>query len=143
MQTQAQTETKALAGLLAAEIPGLKWDTHDDLCDCIFQRIGFWTNPYIGQTMRVRFCCLWKELAKDYPHLIQEVPHFYNYNTHKYEEKPHEWNGETDMPRAIWYRHLSTKTGTPLPEVREQYRDQEPPRGIPKPKTKRQTWRLR
>jgi len=140
---KTETKTEALAQILTAAIPGLQWETHDDLCDCTFQRIGFWTNPYIGATLRMRLCCLWKELAKQYPDLIQEVPHFYNYNTHKYEDKPWDWNGEFDMPRAIWYRHLASKTGLPLPEVREQYRDQEPPKGVPKPKQLRRTWRLR
>jgi len=89
-------------------------------------------------------CCLWKELAKQYPDLIQEVSAFYNYNTHEYEAKPWEWNGEFDMPRAIWYRHLATKTGTPLAEIRQEYADQEPPKGVLRKQVKpRKTWRLR
>jgi hypothetical protein len=139
-----ETKTEALASILAAAIPGLQWDTHDDLCDCTFQRIGFWTNPYIGATLRMRLCCLWKELAKQYPDLIQEVSAFYNYNTHEYEAKPWEWNGEFDMPRAIWYRHLASKTGAPLAEVRQEYADQEPPKGVLRKQVKpRRTWRLR
>jgi hypothetical protein len=140
-----ETKTDALSSILTAEIPGLQWDVGDDLCDCTFQRIGFWTNPYIGQTLRVRLCCLWKELAKDYPYLIQEVPAFYNYNTHEYEPKPWDWNGEFDMPRAIWYRHLASKSGRPLAEIRQEYADKEPPKAVPKKRVAkaRPTWRLR
>lgn len=139
-----ETKVDTLPSILTAEIPGLEWDVQDDLCDCTFQRIGFWTNPYIGATLRMRFCCLWKELAKQYPDLIQEVPAFYNYNKGEYEAEPWEWNGEFDMPRAIWYRHLASKTGLLLPEIRNRYRDQEPPKGVSKPKAQpRPTWRLR
>jgi len=127
---ETATKTDALTSILTAEIPGLKWEVGDDLCDCTFQRIGFWTNPYIGATLRVRFCCLWKELSKDYPHLIQEVPAFYNYNTHEYEVEPWEWNGEFDMPRAVWYRQLASKTGQSLAEIREEYANQEPPKAV-------------
>jgi len=142
---KTEVKSEALRAILTGEVPGLEWEVGDDLCDCIFQRIGYWTNPYMGQTLRVRLCCLWKELSKDYPDFVQEVPFFFNENTHQYESAPHDWNGEFDMPRAVWYRQLATKLGLSLPEVREQYRDQEPPKGVPKPKIqpRRRTWRLR
>ena len=119
-----------LTSVVPDEIPGIEWDVGDDLCDCTFQRIGFWTNPYLGATLRMRFCCLWRELAKQYPEFIQEVPAFFNYNTRKYEEQPWEWNGEFDMPRAIWYRQIASKTGRALPDIREEYADQEPPKAV-------------
>ena len=38
-----------VAHAFSDNIPGVEWEYHDDLCDCTYQRIGFWTNPYIGE----------------------------------------------------------------------------------------------
>lgn len=132
--------------LEAEDTPEVLWEHDDDLCDCTFQRLGFWTNPYLGQTMRVRFCCIWAEIVKDYPQFVEEVSHFYNYNEDKYEDAPREWDAEFDMPRAIWYRQLATKTGKPLDYIRHAYHDAEPPKGKPKPVKKTRggtSWKLR
>lgn len=108
-------------------LPEIRWVHGDDLCDCTFQRIGEWTNPYIARTLRIRFCCVWAELLKDYPDLVQEIPGFYNENTDEFETDPWAWNGEGEMPRAIWYRQIQTVTGLPLDEVRLKFRDRPVP----------------
>ncbi len=118
-----------ILALLNDKLPDITWDYDDDLCDCTFQRIGYWTNPYLARTMKVRFCCLWAELAKTYPHLIQEIPAFDNYNTHEWESEPHQWNGEDDMPRALWYRQLAVRKGLSLETIRNLYADKQPPKG--------------
>ena len=110
-------------------LPEITWQHDDDLCDCTFQRIGQWTNPYLGRTMRVRFCCVWAEILKDYPQYVEEIPAFYNYNEDKFEDAVWEWDSkDADMPRAIWYRQIQTITGRPLDEIRMRFRDKEPPR---------------
>ena len=118
-----------ISAFLMDTLPEIKWQHNDDLCDCTFQRIGEWTNPYIARTMRVRFCCVWAEILKDYPQFVEEIPAFYNYNTEEFQDEPFEWDSEdADMPRALWYRQIQTITGKPLEEVRERFHDKEPPR---------------
>lgn len=125
--------TEAGVDLQLAATPGVMWATHDDLCDCTFQRIGFWTNPYMGATMLTRLCCMWKKLNEMFPGMVQEIPAFYNYNAGSYVEVgPQEWNGDSDMPRAVWYRHLAAKTGLSLEQIRQEYANQEPPKAITK-----------
>jgi hypothetical protein len=138
--TQTKLLTNLLAAIIPAEIPGVEWAMHDDLCDCTFQRIGEWTNPYIGKTLRVRFCCIWAELHKQYPNFVQELDGFFDHNTHRFVHEVRDWDGDFDMPRAIWYRHLASKTGKSLSEVRQEYADKEPPKGVrkvwPKPQSR-------
>lgn len=118
-----------MGALLMDTLPEINWQHDDDLCDCTFQRIGLWTNPYLARTMKVRFCCVWAELLKDYPQFVEEIPAFYNYNTGDYQEEPFEWDStDSDMPRALWYRQIQTITGKSLEEVRERFHDKEPPR---------------
>lgn len=118
--------------LAMGTLPEVHWVHDDDLCDCTFQRIGLWTNPYIGRTLKVRFCCVWKELLREYPDFVQEIPAFYDYNNHKYISEPWEWDSrDSDMPRAIWYRQIQAVTGRPLDEIRMQFRDMEPPKRRP------------
>ena len=110
-------------------LPEITWKHDDDLCDCTFQRIGEWTNPYLARTMRVRFCCVWNEILKDYPQYVEEIPAFFNYNEDKFENDPWEWDSkDADMPRAIWYRQIQTITGKSLDEIRTRFRDMEPPK---------------
>lgn len=116
------------------EVPEFQWEIGDDECDCVFQRIGDWTNPYIGRTMRVRLCCMWAEIYKDYPQFVQEIPAYFNWTTREFEHEPHEWNGEDDMPTAFWHRQLAAETGLSLPEVREKFKDIAPPKGVKRPK---------
>jgi len=124
------------------EVPEFRWTLEDDECDCVFQRIGEWTNPYLGRTHRVRLCCIWAELYKEFPQYVQDIPAFYNHNTGEYEPEPWEWNGEADMPRAFWYRQLASLMGSSLEEVREKYKDQQPPKGTPRPKLVQQEVRV-
>ena len=69
--------------LFTGQIPEIDWEHGDDLCDCTFQRIGYWTNPYLARTMEVRLCCIWKILAEQNPEiaaLMQEIPAYDDYN---------------------------------------------------------------
>ena len=121
-----------ILGLLSAGIPEEQWTNQDDLCNCTFQRTGDWANPYLGRTQRVRICCLFSELYEQYPHLVQEIPAYYDENTGEWESKPREWDGEQDMPTAIWHRQLAVKTGMPLEDIRDVYANQSPPKGTPR-----------
>ncbi len=85
------------------------WDVQDDQCDCTYQRIGYWNNPYIGETLEVRLCCVWGELEKQYPQFFRRT-----------QIEPAAWNGEADMPRSIWYRQQAVVTGKPLAALREE-----------------------
>lgn len=113
-------------------VPEVRWLTGDDLCDCLFQRIGDWTNPYIGRTHRVRLCCEWGELSN--PQYVQEIPAYHSENEDLYYTEPREWDGETDMPRYLWIRQVAVQMGIPVSEAREALKDQQPPKGTPRPK---------
>ena len=68
--------------LLLEHIPEIRWEHGDDLCDCTFQRIGYWTNPYLGRTLEFRICCSWSKLIELHPELqefVREIPAFDNY----------------------------------------------------------------
>ena len=128
---------KSLPGqnILSTEMPEIRWEQGDDHCNCTFQRLGFWTNPYIGRTLRVRICCIWAELYKDYPQFVQEIPAFENYSDgDKYEYEPHEWNGEADMPAHLWHRQLAVLRNEPIEDIRERFENVPPPKGTPRPK---------
>ncbi len=94
------------------------WNIQDDLCDCVFQRIGYWFNPYLGETLETRICCLYAEWEKQYPHLFRRT-----------QAEPAEWNGESDMPRSLWHRQLSNHLGVPVSEARDL--NLAPPKGKP------------
>ena len=94
------------------------WDVNDDLCDCDFQRIGYWNNPYIGKTLEVRMCCIWAEIYKSFPQFVRETS-----------VEPAQWNGETDMPKSLWHRQLAAELGMKVAEAREM--GLEPPQGQP------------
>lgn len=140
MTTTSKPESPAVAEALAilaqtAGIPEIHWLPDDDACDCWFQRIGEWTNPYLGRTLRVRLCCLWGELYKQYPQFVQEIPAAYDVNRHKWVREPAEWDSEdVDMPRPIWYRHLAQQQGRPVGDIRQEYskRRKERPKAVPK-----------
>ena len=112
-------------------LSGVDWKMHDDLCDHIYQRIGQWTNPYLGSTHELRLCCIWAKLYEQYPEYVRDIPGWFDHNTNTWQEGQLEWNGEDVMPRAIWYRQLAVKEGRPLSEIRAEYADQEPPQGTP------------
>lgn len=115
-------------------LPGVNWLLGDDLCDCTFQRIYETTNPFIGSTLRMRLCCLWAELAKNYPELVQEIPAYFNGNLRRWETEPADWDSEEmDMPLYLWYRQLARQTGKSLAEIRVAYaeRSDERPKRVP------------
>ena len=114
------------------DLPEVRWMHGDDLCDCTFQRIGEWTNPYIGQTMRVRFCCVWEKFEELYPDLFETIPAYYDGNRDKLVREPAVWDADHDMPRDIWYRQIQSVTGASLDEIREKFRDKEPPKAVKK-----------
>jgi hypothetical protein len=131
LSDQAAAAVAAALGV----IPEEWWDVNDDRCDCTYQRIGLWTNPYLAETLEVRMCCIWAELYKLFPQHVRTVPAFQNYNTNEWETTPLEWDGEADMPPSIWYRQLARKTGRTVADVRAEYcdRDDERPRGVVRP----------
>jgi hypothetical protein len=128
---EATPYEKAMA-LAALEPPEVRWMHGDDLCDCTFQRIGEWANPYIGKTETIRFCCVWQKFKEQWPDLFMEQNGYWDDNEKKYQPVS-EWNAEIDMPRDIWYRQLEAITGKPLPQIREEYASQDPPKGITRP----------
>lgn len=95
------------------------WNAEDDLCDCTYQRIGYWFNPYIGETEEKRICCIDKKLREWFPECFRTTV-----------QEPAQWNGEADMPKAIWHRQLAAELGMPLSQVRDM--GLEPPKGQPR-----------
>jgi hypothetical protein len=128
----AEIAPDMLAMLASTAIPEVTWDVGDDLCDCTFQRIGFWTNPYLARTLRVRFCCIWDEIFKEYPEHVQEIPAFVNYNQGEdvYVVEPLAWDASHDMPRALWYRQKSSEMGLPIGIIRDMFEKEEPPKAV-------------
>ena len=120
--------------LLTGQIPEIRWEQDDDLCDCAFQRIGWWTNPYIARTMEIRLCCIWKILIEQNPEiagLVRDIPAYDDYHENRWVSEPAAWNSTGhDMPRALWYRQLSVQENKPLEQVRREYDHLEPPRKV-------------
>ena len=116
--------------LAISELPDVQWKMHDDLCDCTYQRIGMWTNPYLAETLEVRMCCIWAELYKQYPQFVRTIPAFWNYNSEEWETEPRAWDGETDMPASMWHRQLARKMGIAIADAREMAT--QPPKGQPR-----------
>jgi hypothetical protein len=116
--------------LLGDELPEITWVHGDDLCDCIFQRIGEWSNPYLARTLRVRMCCLWDRIYAEHPDLVELIPAYHDQNADKLLEDPLEWNGDHDMPRWLWHRQLSTILKKPLDEIRRRFGEQKPPQAV-------------
>jgi hypothetical protein len=116
-----------IEALSVGMLPDVQWKMHDDLCDCTYQRIGMWTNPYLADTLEVRMCCIWAEIYKAFPQFVRQVPAFWDYNTEEWVTEPAEWNGEDDMEVSMWHRQLARQTGKSLAEVREM--GIEPPKG--------------
>ena len=112
-------------------LPEAAWLHGDDACDCTFQRIGLWKNPYIGETLEVRMCCIWAELYKLFPQFVRVTPAYLT-GDDEWDTSVREWDGEHDMPRDIWYRQRARIEGLMLTEVREKYATQSPPAGTPR-----------
>jgi hypothetical protein len=119
--------------LIGTTIPEFQWEHEDDLCDCSFQRISYWMNPYIGETEKIRLCCLYKELEDSFPHLFQHIKGYWDDDEREWITGQMEWNGENDMPRALWNRQLSIREGLPIEAIRKRTRLLEPPKGVPLP----------
>ena len=116
------------------EMPEFTWTHGDDLCDCTFQRIGEWTNPYLARTRRVRVCCLEDRMLDGNEDLVQDIPGFFNDNTWLLETEPWVWDGEDDMPEHLFMRQTAIIQGLSLDETRVKFEGVEPPKGIPRPK---------
>ena len=139
MTTTAQVNPgqDILMALATSGIPEMDWKHGDDLCDCTFQRIGMWTNPYLGRTLKVRLCCIWAKLYAMFPECVQEIPAFMDYNNgDKYMPEPAVWDGDTDMPPHLWHRQAAVQMGLPLPIVRKLLEGKESPRAVPKTEVK-------
>ncbi len=132
MESLADRQASEIVAALGM-FPETAWDVNDDACDCVFQRIGFWTNPYIGETQEVRLCCIWEELYKLFPQHVRRTKAFYDYNANEWSPGPRQWNGEADMPPSIWYRHVANRDNITVAEARERYAHLSPPVGIPRP----------
>ena len=105
--------------------PTVHWLLGDDLCDCTFQRVGEWANPYLGKTLRVRMCCIWAELYKQYPEYVQECG-YYDPNRGTYTNTPAEWDSQdAAMPIYLWHRHLAAFEGLSVGEIRHKYAGRE------------------
>jgi hypothetical protein len=113
-------------------LPETFWNHEDDACDCTFQRIGMWKNPYIGETLEVRMCCIWAELYKLFPQHVRVTPG-YLVDDAGWDTSIREWDGESNMPRSIFYRQMARKDGISLAEARQRYAHLEPPKGTPLP----------
>ena len=116
------------------EMPEITWTHGDDLCNCTFQRIGDWANPYIARTRRVRVCCLANRMLEGNEDLVQDIPGYFNENTGEFETEPWVWNGEDDMPEHLFMRQTAIIQGLSLDETRVKFEGVEPPKGIPRPK---------
>ena len=126
--------TEATHKLHPTTMPEFIWTHGDDLCDCTFQRIGEWTNPYLARTRRVRVCCLEDRMLEDNEDLVQDIPGFFNDDTGLFETEPWVWNGEDDMPEHLFMRQTAIIQGLSLDETRVKFEGVEPPKGIPRPK---------
>lgn len=126
--TTQELSPAVVEALAIGNLPDVQWKAQDDLCDCLYQRIGMWTNPYIAVTKEIRFCCIWAKIEELFPGYAREVPAFYDYNADQWVTEPVAWNGEDDMPAAIWHRQLARATGVSVSEARAM--NIPPPKGV-------------
>ena len=124
-----------IEALSIAELPEVQWSNQDDLCSCVYQRIGMWKNPYLAETHEIRLCCIWAKLGEQYPDFVRTIPGYFDENRKEWITEPKDWNGETEMPKAIWFRHLARKLDRPIEDIRAEYADKDElrPKGTPKP----------
>jgi hypothetical protein len=133
--TTTQLDRDIIHALALSDLPDVMWVHDDDLCDCVFQRVGMWKNPYLATTHEIRLCCVWQKLGEQYPDLVRTIPAYRDENTQSWITEPWEWNGEDEMPTAIWYRHLARKEGISVGDARAKYASRlaEKPKGTPRP----------
>ena len=124
-----------IEALSVGNLPDIQWNDLDDLCDCVYQRVGWWKNPYLAETLEIRFCCVWAEFYKQYPQHVRFIPGYWDPNHKEWLTEPMEWNGESAMPKSLWYRHLARKLNRPLAETRAEYVDKDElrPKGSKRP----------
>ena len=124
-----------IEALALASLPDAVWTNQDDKCDCVYQRIYQTRNIYLAETHEIRLCCIWAELGKQYPDFVRTTQGYWDPNNQEWITQPQEWNGETEMPKAIWYRHLARKFGRSLEDIRAEYagKDELRPKGAPIP----------
>ena len=134
--TLAFTEApyKSNNSLHPTTMPEFIWTHGDDLCDCTFQRIGEWSNPYLARTRRVRVCCLEDRMLEEHDDLVQDIPGYFNEDTGLFETEPWIWDGEDDMPEHLFMRQTAIIKGLSLDETRVKFEGVEPPKGTPRPK---------
>lgn len=132
-ETRQELSPAIIHALSIGSLPDVEWLHGDDLCDCTFQRVGMWKNPYLAETLEIRLCCIWAKLAEQYPDSVRTIPGFFNENTQEWITQPMAWNGETEMPKHLWYRQLARKQNRPLADVRAEYasKDELRPKGKP------------
>lgn len=118
---------QAEADILIAISGMTDWQHGDDLCDCVYQRIGSWDNPYLGVRHEIRLCCAWDKLRAMFPDCFRDLV----------TGQPQQWNGAVEMPRYLWYRQLAIQQGRSLPEIRSEYEHEKPPKGVRRQKRKR------
>ncbi len=122
-----------MAAVAIMNLPDAHWILGDNLCDCTFQRIADWTNPYLAQTLRVRLCCIFAELYKQFPQFVQEIPAYWDQGRWRYVPEPAAWDSdEMDMPVYLWHRQLAKQQGKSLAEIRAEYdgRESERPKKV-------------
>ena len=124
-----------IEALALASLPDEVWTNQDDKCDCVYQRIYQARNIYLAETHEIRLCCIWAELGKMWPQFVRTTPGYWEPNKQAWLTEPQEWNGESEMPKAIWYRHLARKFGRSLEDIRAEYseKDELRPKGAPIP----------
>lgn len=116
-----------LEALAISELPDVQWLHGDDLCDCTFQRIGMWKNRYTATQQEIRLCCIWARLGEMFPEYVRTIPAYFDENKQAWDTTVHEWDGEDDMPKALWHRHLARKLDISIGEARSL--NLAPPRG--------------
>jgi len=114
-------------------LPEEFWTNQDDACNCTYQRIGMWTNPYIAETLEVRMCCIWKQLYELFPEHVRTIPAYKDGNAGEWVTEPRDWDGEAGMPESIWHRQLARREGISVEEARVSHADETPPAGISRP----------
>lgn len=119
-----------MAAMSADGGPDMEWLHGDDLCDCTFQRIGWWTNPYLAETLLVRVCCIWAELYKQFPQFVQTIHAYNDPNSGTYITTPQEWDADHEMPRHLWHRQLARKAGKSLADIRRMFKGETPPQAV-------------
>jgi hypothetical protein len=132
---QTLLDRDIIHALSLGDLPDVLWKHGDDLCDCTYQRICMWTNPYLATTHEIRLCCVWAKLGEQYPDLVRDIPAYWDVNAEEWQTEAAEWDGETDMPAYLWYRHLARKEGLTVGGARAKYasRLHEKPVGQPRP----------